>query len=187
VNDRTPYRLHRLNRGNVAFKAEDAPRVDEGVLRDEAVERGLHLGRERVVGRAQVGEFGFAAGSRRLAARKHRVARRRRLERAIGVPQLIGKRKEMGLVGALEDLAVVVDVREVDESGDAQPFAPRARCRFDRAETPRKRELAVVIEMLPAQHDDRVAIERGVDLGDLTVGRAGARIDSANAGDELRF
>ena len=103
------------------------------------------------------------------------------------MPELIGKRKEMPLVAARKDAIVIVDVCKIDQARRPEPLTARARGPLDRAEAFGERELLRIVEELVTEHDDGVAIECGVNLGDIVVRQSLAHVDIANDRDKLRL
>ena len=71
---------------------------------------------QRVVGDAHVGELGVAALLGDDAAGEQRVFRRNGPERAVGMPEPVAEVEHAPPVVALERLAVLVQVRDVDHA-----------------------------------------------------------------------
>ena len=74
--------------------------------------------RQRIVGRAQVGELGLAALVGHDMGVEHRQRARHGAERGVGVPQPVGQPVEPALAVGLQHLAVAVEVGDV---GDLVP------------------------------------------------------------------
>ena len=72
--------------------AELLARMPDRMIGRQPLEPRLHRLRQRIIGGADVGEFGIGVAGRDDARRQHRICRRDLAERAVGVPQAIGER-----------------------------------------------------------------------------------------------
>src|SRR5690242_3091872 len=102
-------------------------------------------------------EFGFAAIVRNDACRKNGGERRHALERAVGVPKLIGLVAHLITMIRRHDFAVRTDGGENDEMRSGTERADFGCLR--RTEAARKRKLALISYVLIAEHQDGVLFE----------------------------
>ena len=150
---------------------------------------------QRVIGRAGVGEFGVGAVRRDDAGVQHRPGGGLLPERAVGVPELVAVAVGAALVVEAENLAPLVEVRDVEDvavldagrGGRAAVLAVRLRRHFERAIEARERRLFFVVEMLIGQHRDRVLVHGARDRVLRLRVDAGGEVDPAELGGEQRM
>src|SRR5512134_1428609 len=83
--------------------------------RDETRDLPFGLSGQRIVGRPQIGELGLPASGRYRHRREHRIGDRGSLKRAVAVPELVRDgAEELGVV-TRDYLAVLRDIRDIDE------------------------------------------------------------------------
>src|SRR5581483_8290170 len=96
-------------------EAEDAAREELAVETNEVVDFALAGVVERVMGGAHIRELGVAAARRNAARRQDRIFGRHRLERAVGMPELVAEPEETAAIVARQHALVLVEVRDVVE------------------------------------------------------------------------
>src|SRR5688572_8045148 len=137
------------------------------------------------VGGAGAGELGGAALGRDDAARQQRAERRHLLEGAVAVPELVGELVEHPAVVGRDHLAGLdVEVRLALERR-AGGRVGRER-HLQRAEAAAEGGLALVVERLAGEDDDRVLLERRADLAERVVGQRAREVDVLDARGEDR-
>ena len=148
---------------------------------------------QRVVGGAHVGELGLAVAARarpRHAMRvEHRQRRRDAAERAVGMPQPVAELVEAARVVAPAHLVLGVEVGDVGDLGPqpALDVGGAAARQFELAEIARERHLAFVVEVLAAEHQHRVAIDRRIERRDRRGVDRLADIEPRHLGGEQRM
>ena len=153
-------------------EAQDAARKDLAVQADEVVHLALGLLVERIVGRAHVGEFGVAAGRRDVARRQQRILGRHRLERAVGMPELVAQPEQAAAVVARQHLVVLVEVGDVVQVHAHAPVLAGgdvAGGLLERAQAAAEDELLVVVDLLVVEHQHAEAVHAGMDGRDLVL------------------
>ena len=124
------------------------------------------------------------------AGRQHRVAARRILERRVGVPEAVPEPVDPAAMVGGRDLAALVQVRDVDErvvveAVEAERRRPRLPVELA-VQALGEGELLRVRERLVAEHEDRVLIHPGPDLGERLGVEHLAEVDRADLGHEGR-
>jgi hypothetical protein len=159
------------------------------VLGNQILDLRLELVGQRVIGGAQIDELGLAALGRHDARRQQRIARRHLLERAVGVPELIGQLAHAPAILAAHQLVGLGQVRDV---GDVriEPIlvagAQLADAGLERAEPAAEFELLRIGDRLPGKHQHGMLKDRRLDL--FHHGRIDrpAQIDAGDLADEHR-
>ena len=107
------------------LEAERLARVGDRVMDAQALETGLHVRRQRVVGGAHVRVLRVGADRRDDLRGEHRVAARRILEGRVGVPETVPEPVRPAPVVGRRDLAALVEVRDVDEGVVGEAVEPQ--------------------------------------------------------------
>src|SRR6185437_1852855 len=125
------------------------------------------------------GELGLAAVARQRARRQDRGERRRLLEAAVGVPELVGAGAQHLAVLGRRDRAVVL---QVVEPAVESAVADRAELDdLERSESARIGGLQVVGDALAAEQQQRMRLE---GVAQLAIGLGAARdVDEPEAAD----
>ena len=97
------------------LEAEGLARMRDRVVDAQAFAARLDLPGEGIVGGAHVGVFRVRGYGGDDLGREHRIASRRILEGRVGVPEAIAERVHAAPVVGADDLAVLVEVRDVAE------------------------------------------------------------------------
>ena len=143
--------------------------------------------RQRIPRRAQVGPLGLAALFRHHDGREHGVLDRQVLERAVGVPELVGEHADQLGRTAVGDGAVERHVADVDEflvleaSGRARGLAQPG---VERAKLPRERHLLFLRQRLAAEDKHGVPVHCVVDGADRVGGERLPEVDSVRFGGQ---
>ena len=85
-----------------------------GVRRHRILQLRLQVGGQAVPGEARRGELGIAILARQHAGGQHRGERRRGLERAVGVPELVAAHEQCARVVPIEDAAVLIKIGDIE-------------------------------------------------------------------------
>src|SRR5215469_13382124 len=72
---------------------------------------------KRVISRSHVRKFGVAAPRGNGTARQQRIGRRHRVERTVGVPQLVRELEQVSSAVGRQRLAGSIDIREIFDAG----------------------------------------------------------------------
>src|SRR4051812_34665395 len=96
-----------------AAKPEQRAAEEQRMFANHPLYGRLQLRRQRIPGGAHVGELRVAALGWNRARVQHRVLGRRGLEAAVRMPETVAEVEHAAAVGGGEDLAVLVEVRDV--------------------------------------------------------------------------
>ena len=97
--------------------SELTARMEDGMLAGEPIDLRLRGGVKCVIGGAQIGELGLAAGRRHDVREQHRERARRLAERRIRMPQPIAERVEAAVIVGPAQRVGGGEVRDVGELG----------------------------------------------------------------------
>src|SRR6266851_7979923 len=100
------------------------PRIHVRMQADPIFDLVLEPFVERLVGRAHVREFGVAAPGGNGAARQQGIGCRDRVERTVGVPQLVRELEQVSPAVGRQWLAGSIDIREVLDAGAELAYLP---------------------------------------------------------------
>ena len=182
---------HRREGGAFALveilEAELAARRHDRVLGDQPRDALLGGVRQRIVGRTHVGELGMAADRRDRARMQHRAVGRQALERRVRVPEAIAEIVETLAVVRLEDAVFGVEIADIGHvlvQAQVMALARHEDGRLQWTEMACEGELAVVVEFLVGEDQNRILCESLADRGEV-LGRDLVQGDIADFGHEV--
>ena len=166
--------------------AEQSARMEDRVLGDQAIDPGLRLSRQGVVGGPKIRELRLPAGRRHHVREQHRERARHLAERGIGVPELVGERIEPTVIVARAQLVAGVEIGDVGKCRVLQALhdAVIAR-RLDVAEQLAQPQERIVVELLVVEHQHGVAVDGVVELAHRLGRKLGGEIDARHLAHEL--
>src|SRR5258708_21394088 len=175
--------------------AELVPGMPQGMLGDEAFKPSFHRLRQGIVSGESIRKLGVAAGGRYSLGMQHRPSRGFWPERAVRMPELVPEHERCARVILAEDAAVLIKIGDVEyftvpypcPGRDRRGFAPNARRYFKWPIEPRKGDLLLVLQMLTAQHANRVRVHRPFDRALDVFADRPAQVDFRNLGNEVRM
>ncbi len=106
------------------------------------------------------------------------------------MPQPVADREQAPAVVERHRPVVLVEVRDIGKGGRQAVFVGRAQAgvqrQLDLAQTAGKGELLLVVDVLIVEHQHRVSVHAGMDVGDLGGGQRLAHVDALDLAGKAR-